>query len=183
MWRPSGAGWPVGSRSGNQPFERTVSPYVDTLLCEDGVLLFMVAILIGSYNSLTPTGTTSTSGVMMGLGSTIKFTPSSTGNVRITITGVVYSTGTGTNDTNVGMELHFGTGTAPANGAAPAGTLISTSWSMDATTGQGNHTFVVDTWKTGFSTGTTYWLDLKLWTGNSSYTAHAWVLTYIVEEI
>ena len=103
-----------------------------------------------------PLGTTNTSGVMAGLA--VAFTPAATGNILFHVTGDLSN---GTSGGGAGAQLRYGTGTAPANGAAstgtPAGALVE---------GQlvGNPLstipFALVAYVPGFTVGTPYWFDL-----------------------
>lgn len=69
-----------------------------------------------------PTGTTSLTGVMMGLGGTCALTPISTGRVFVTFN--VNMTNNNVAGSTFG-RVQYGTGTAPANAAAISGTALS----------------------------------------------------------
>ena len=66
-----------------------------------------------------PTGTTSGTPVMMGLGASCKITPQSTGRVDFRIRGTFGNSAA--NITGI-VGFRFDTGTAPANGVAATGT-------------------------------------------------------------
>jgi hypothetical protein len=113
-----------------------------------------------SFKPANPTGTTSTTAVMMGLGTTCVFTPSSTGKVRVTMCGNWYTSGTAVNGTLGGR---YGTGTAPANGVAVTGTRFGVG-SADqplktASTGFGLSWSITEI-VTGLTVGTAYWFDI-----------------------
>jgi hypothetical protein len=106
-----------------------------------------------------PAGTTSTTGVMMGLGSTCKITPAVTGRVEITFSG------SGSNSTSLAiwqLSAQFGTGAAPANAAAPAGTLVGTTSTATAPSASGLSPFYAGGIITGLTLGTALWFDLDL---------------------
>lgn len=115
-----------------------------------------------------PTGTTSTSGVMMGMGTTCKITPSSTGRVQVRFVGSTQNTGIRQNT----MNVRFGTGTAPTNGAALTGTAVMGN-SVATTIFAANSPVAFDVGGTifGLSIGTAYWLDMNLATNNAADTA------------
>jgi hypothetical protein len=71
------------------------------------------------FTPANPAPTASTSLVMMGLGTTCVFTPAATGQVMVNIS-CAWTTATGASIGNIGVR--YGTGTAPANGAAVTGT-------------------------------------------------------------
>ena len=68
---------------------------------------------------LNPAGTTSSTGVHAGLGAVL--TPTVTGKVLVTITGTMVNA---VANKWPATALRYGTGTPPANGAAPAGTPL-----------------------------------------------------------
>ena len=85
-----------------------------------------ITLKVGATANLSPTnptGTVSTSLVMLGLGSTLKITPVNTGVILFMITGQVNNSASGGSCNN---QLSWGTGAAPANGAAATGTQIGT---------------------------------------------------------
>lgn len=109
-----------------------------------------------------PTGTTSATGVMMGMGGTCKITPSSTGRVQVWFIGDDSNTSINTDTRTV----RYGTGTAPANAAALTGTSF------------GNNTQVISTAAAPYSfhlggiafltVGTAYWFDMGLGTNGGT---------------
>jgi hypothetical protein len=68
---------------------------------------------------LNPAGTTSSTGVHAGLGATL--TPTVTGKVLVIITGTMVNA---VANKWPAVAMRYGTGTPPANGAAPAGTAL-----------------------------------------------------------
>lgn len=107
-----------------------------------------------------PTGTTSATGVMMGLGvTTCRFTPSYSSRVRFEIAGsAANSTVNGVSS----FSIRFGTGAGPANGAAPTGTSLGSSLSVTSSTANAQVMFCLDVLATGLTPGTTYWFDVVL---------------------
>ena len=106
-------------------------------------------------------GTTSTTGVMAGLGKDIPavITPTATGKVLITLTGSVY------NNTAAGLvnavQLRFGTGAAPANNAAAIGTAVGGIASRGAMAAAlGFVPLCLMAVVTGLAIGTPVWLDV-----------------------
>ena len=99
----------------------------------------------------------SATGFMGGLGSSIFFTPIVTGHMLIIMSGNLYST---TNGNAVTAQLVYGTGTAPAHGAAVTGTVVSGKASVDPV--GSNHTecapFMLETY-VSMTVGTQYWID------------------------
>jgi hypothetical protein len=101
-----------------------------------------------------PAGTTSTSGVMVGMNAQI--TPTSSGRLLLEGIGIGAIQAGGVPAT---VSLCIGTGTPPANGAAlPAGATVLTSQRVDpATVGA---QFTVSALATGQTIGTQYWVGL-----------------------
>lgn len=107
-----------------------------------------------------PTGTTSATFVMMGLGvTTCRFTPAFSTRVKFQINGSVANTTVNGIST---FSLRYGTGAGPANGAAGTGTSPSNSQSVTSSTANAQVAFLVDGLVTGLSAGTTYWFDTTL---------------------
>lgn len=108
-----------------------------------------------------PTGTTATAGgVMMGLGATCKITPVYSGRLLIDIQG------SGSNTTTAAafnVQLRYGTGSAPANGATPSGTTLGTTVLGLANPANYIMPFKVGGIATGLTPGTAYWIDVSLY--------------------
>jgi hypothetical protein len=113
------------------------------------------------FTPADPTGTTSTTQVMMGIGAT--YTPSSSGLVQ-----AVLSCGYGslTGQTNQKITGQYGTGSAPANGAAVTGTRWGTGevlqWKVGGGTSAGDVNALSLTDILTLTPGTTYWFDVAL---------------------
>lgn len=105
-----------------------------------------------------PTGTTNTSGLMMGLGGFI--VPKKTGNVHITISGTI-TNNTGGDGANV--QLRYGTGAIPANAGALTGTTVAGLVKfINPTALTTKVPFMVQGIVTGLTLGTRYWIDTGL---------------------
>jgi len=103
----------------------------------------------------SPAGTTSATAVMGGLAGSI--TPAFSTQVEITITGVVKN---GTISDGATLDARIGTGAAPANGAAVAGTLVGIAQTFVEAVAAQTVGFVLH----GFATvvpGTSYWFDFS----------------------
>lgn len=105
------------------------------------------------------TGTSSTSLVMLGLGSTMQYIPQSSGTVLIVAQGSGYNNSTG------GFQVsgRYGTGTPPGNGASATGT----QWGGTPPNYGNLGSNVVASWTmtdviTGLTPGQTYWIDIAL---------------------
>jgi hypothetical protein len=132
--------------------------------------------------SPTQQSTTSTTSVMMGFGAgstPTVFTPILTGKVKITVVGVA---DTATAVKAFTYALRYGTGTAPANGASPSGTVIAGPYSSveSTTVGTAPPSSIV-TVVSGLALGTQVWLDFS---GNTANASDAFQLTnmFFIEE-
>lgn len=113
-------------------------------------------------NVAAPTAAASTSAyTMQGLAGAI--TPRTTGNLLIIINGTITGASTTAGD-GVLLQASYGTGSAPANAAALAGTQVgSIVGYMNPTTvtaADVNVPFTVTAVVTGLKRGTAYWVDL-----------------------
>lgn len=108
--------------------------------------------------SATPTGTTSATAVMGGLGGTFAITPGVTGRVKIEISGQMANS---TINDGVTLDLRYGTGTAPANGDAVTGTLAGISQTATSLVAAQRSGFCLQAIVTGLTVGTAYWMDFS----------------------
>ena len=121
-----------------------------------------------------PTALTSASYKMYGLGSTIFLTPLNSGNVRLTVD--FSPGGVGTSSLN-SFVISYGSGAAPANGAAATGTVIGqicqggAALSLSSTPAKAFWNLII----TGLSVNTAYWFDVqgKIGSGNTNVTANS----------
>lgn len=104
-----------------------------------------------------PTGTTSAVGVMMGLA--IAFTPARTGRALVIVGANLINASPG-GETRA--QLRFGTGAAPANGAALTGTITGTEQVYDAFAGGTIAPCSLNTILTGLTLGLAIWIDVDL---------------------
>jgi hypothetical protein len=117
--------------------------------------------------SVTTAGTVSTGGVMAGLAGSI--TPGATGRILITVCGYLSSSLAGA-FTGVGL-IRYGTGTAPAHGAALTGTAVGAQSLGHSTTANFTLPFSISAVVTGLTLGTAYWLDVVYASNSASSTA------------
>ena len=98
---------------------------------------------------------------MQGLAGSI--TPATSGNLHLTISGVIVNT-SGSTGVGIRVQISYGTGTAPVNGAALTGTQIGTVqlWVNPTTVTAGDVAVPFSTTAivTGLTAGTAYWIDL-----------------------
>jgi len=124
----------------------------------------------GSTIQVTPGagsgGVSSSTALMMGLGAVCAITPN-TARVHIGFNLTLQISGT------VGRAqygIHYGTGTAPSNGAATTGTLIGTNQSTDIAISGGFGAVTVTGNVIGLTPGTPIWIDIALGNGGVSGT-------------
>lgn len=103
-----------------------------------------------------PAGTVSLVPVMAGIA--CAFTPQLTGRAVITIEGYM---GSDTIAAGVQVQGAYGTGAAPVNGAAAAGTTFGLAQDYIAATAAERAPFSVTTIVTGLTVGVAYWIDLQ----------------------
>lgn len=118
-------------------------------------------------SSLSPTGTASSTSVMMGLAGSI--TPAFSGVFHVSISGSLSNT---TALKEALALLYYGSGTAPSNGAAATGTQIGNeALFSSANTTNASAPFTCQGIISGLTVGTTYWLDGALSTNSTAGTA------------
>jgi hypothetical protein len=118
-------------------------------------------ISLPSYSQSTPaapTGTTNTTGLMMGLAAAI--TPNKSGDLLIVISGTIFNATAIADGGKV--QIRYGTGTAPVNAAALTGTAVGGQPQFIASTTAEKSIFSVNAIVTGLTTGVAYWVDLAL---------------------
>jgi len=121
----------------------------------------------------------SASAVMIMAGLAIAFTPAKTGNVRVIITGEIANSGVAHDGASV--VAAFGTGVAPVNGAAAAGTLLGNRFDCTSVAGAEKFAFAIVDRVVGLVVGTAYWFDLQFLAstaGNATITD----ISYYIEE-
>jgi hypothetical protein len=121
------------------------------------VLDYVLGRAVASSAPADPTGTTDTTGKMMGLAGS--FTPGHSGRVALLITGNIAQT---TTADGAVVQLTYGTGSAPANAGALTGTATGSAISMTFLTGVLLVPFMVAALPTGLTLGTAYWFDARL---------------------
>lgn len=108
--------------------------------------------------SATPTGTTSATAVMAGLGATLSLTPAKSTRVRLVISGQMSNS---TINDGVTLDARYGTGTAPANGDAVTGTLAGIAQTATSLVALQRSGFCLQAIITGLTIGTAYWFDFS----------------------
>jgi hypothetical protein len=113
-------------------------------------------------NLSNPTGTTSATGVMMGLGGVAKLTPVYSTRIKIQFIGAQANS---TANNSITVKAFFGTGTAPSNAAAITGTQVGNNMVTAQNTAANQSSFTQGGIITGLTPGTAYWFDLSLAVG------------------
>lgn len=121
---------------------------------------------VGAILSASPanqTGTSSATLVMLGVGTVCVFTPSYSTRVRVT-----FDLNFANNTAGSGLvaALAYGTGTAPANGVALTGTVVTSQRLGITSTANESNPMSLNAIISGLSPGTAYWLDLQFRPGN-----------------
>jgi ribosomal protein L1 len=106
-----------------------------------------------------PATTTSTVGVMMGLGASASITPVLTGKLMIIISG---DTDNDTNSSGTRVQIRVGTGTAPINGGALTGTTQGGLVSFQQNNLNNRVPFSLNAIVNGFTLNTALWVDISL---------------------
>lgn len=108
---------------------------------------------------------TSTTGVMAGLGASGTFTPHSDGVANLTISGDAVFGATGATGK---IQIWYGPGAAPANGAAPIGAACGPTQAPVSLTGILTVGFSTNCIVTGLNLNTPYWFDLLIGSSTST---------------
>lgn len=119
-----------------------------------------------------PASTGSGTAVMMGLGATCTITPVFGTRVLLDFQGYLTNNAANTAST---AQARFGTGSAPANGAAASGTAVGSAIVAQASAANSIAPFKAGGIITGLTPGTAYWFDLSLFTLIAGSTAAAMV--------
>lgn len=109
-----------------------------------------------ALGGISPTGSSANPGVMMGISAPL--TPRSTGKILVNISGFMSSNGTG----GVVAQIRYGTGTAPVNGAAAAGTAIGAQQQYNPSITNARVPFALTGIITGLTLATAIWVDTQV---------------------
>lgn len=116
-----------------------------------------------------PTGTSSGTPVMMGMGGTCTLTPSRYSRIRFSWSGIYSSSGV----FNTGLRFYYGTGTAPANGVAATGTQVGPTQAVSCPAAGQTIPFAMSIIITGLTPSTAYWFDIAANAGSGTSTLSA----------
>lgn len=133
-----------------------------------------LASAITDQSPSNPTGTTSSTPVMMGLGKdqagggahSCTITPVVSTRVRFAIDATISNSSAST----TGLRASFGTGTAPSNGVAQTGTGIGNVLAFTSTAAGAQGAVHIEGVASGLSIGTAYWFDAALNVGGGTGT-------------
>jgi hypothetical protein len=128
-----------------------------TVPSQTGTMAVSGGLAHSSKSVAAPSGTTSTTGVMMGLAGAV--TPKLAGTVRISACGDVTNSASGD---GASTTLYYGTGTAPANGAALTGTAVGSAHKFVSAAATEKVPFCNSWTVSGLAVGTAYWIDLDV---------------------
>lgn len=130
------------------------------------------------YGPANPASTTSATPVMAGLGFT--YTPKVSGKLLVQMSGAGRTL---TAAVPMTVQMAYGTGTPPVNGAAATGTTFGPQPSFQSIDTTHNMTFPqLQGVISGLTPGTTYWIDLQFSTSNAADAAQLATVTAIVQE-
>jgi hypothetical protein len=105
---------------------------------------------------INPSGTSSASAVMAGLGGTCKLTPVYSTRIYVSFQAQVSNS---TSGSLITVGLRYGTGSPPANGSAATGTVAASEQSYTASAVNSFAPLTSTAIITGLSVGTAYWFD------------------------
>lgn len=128
---------------------------VDVRITPNQLGIYNGSVLTGT--PANPTGTTNTSGLMMGLAQL--FTPGFSTRIKVDIVGMMANS---TINDGATVQIRYGTGSAPANAAALTGTAIGAAQSFTSLVAAGKSGFCLTAIITGLTLATQYWLDVSL---------------------
>lgn len=129
---------------------------------------------------LSPAATTSTAGAMMGLGSTAHITPTATGKLHVTVTGIMMNS---VANASVIIGLYHGNGPAPVNGVGITGAATFVVTSKAGTFAANTYfPFSLAAVIPGCIIGAPHWLDLAVQT-SAGGTATLLLVTISAHEI
>ena len=138
-----------------------------------------VASAKGHFSPGNPSGTTSATAVMMGLGGTATITPLTSGKLMVMVTGMA---GNSTIGDGASAQLYYGTGAAPSNAGGPTGTAAGAIKAMVASTAAGKQGFALSCLLTGLTVGVAYWFDIALLAVTGG-TASIYSLDFVIIEL
>ncbi len=138
-------------------------------LRSDGTNWVSTAVTTAQSTPADPTGTTNTSGLMMGLAGSI--TPVRSGKILINIDAELGVATANTAGQINQVRIRYGTGSAPANAAALTGTTVGRIAKLTNASTVSRAGVAVTAVVTGLTVNTAYWIDVSLASGNAGVTS------------
>jgi hypothetical protein len=135
------------------------------ILRSNGTSFVSSAVNTGQFTPANPHNTSSTSAVMMGLGTTATITPNGSGRLLIIVSGNILNTSTGTGPFSSNLQIRYGTGTAPTNTngtTAATGTTLGNQMTQQSFNNVNQVAFSLTGITPALTVGTAYWIDLSL---------------------
>jgi hypothetical protein len=134
------------------------------ILRSNGSSFASVAVNTGQFSPTDPTGTQdSVTARMMGLGTTAHITPNGSGRLLIIVSGdVLNASGDNSHLNSSTLQLRYGTGTAPANGAAATGTTLGASVGQQSNNDINQVAFSMTGITPAQAVGTAVWIDVSI---------------------
>jgi hypothetical protein len=148
----------------------SAAPQVAIVALAEDLRQLAINSAVLSTQPANPTGTTSASPLMMGLGSSCKITPVYSSRVEVEFLGLTSNTNAVTPN---GVRVAWGTGAAPANGAAASGTTFGSILTPTVITASTNQFFKNGGIITGLTPGVQIWFDIQLNAGGGTATLTA----------
>lgn len=133
-------------------------------------------------NHDTARTTTSLTAVMAGYGAAttpVVFTPLKTGILEVHVT---YQVSNNTNNDGVQAQISYGTGTAPAEGAAAAGTVLGSLFKAISASVNAYEIGAATDLVTGAELGVQLWFDLQ-WAAITGGTGSLGPATWVIKEL
>ncbi len=134
------------------------------ILRSNGTSFVSSAVNTGQFTPSNPHNTTSTSAVMMGLGTTATITPNGSGLLLIIVSGDILNTsGTVPNSSN--LQIRYGTGTAPTNTngtTAATGSTLGNQLTQQSFNTVNQVAFSLTGITPAQTVGTSVWIDVSV---------------------
>jgi hypothetical protein len=132
---------------------------------------------VGDYISTFSNATLGAYGgsqVMIGFGTSIRYTPKKSGNTLVMFSGTVRNSSVGSTTYLTGR---YGTGTPPVANSAVAGSVFGTTQENTGATATGQAGYTI-MGVLQLTVGTQYWFDMSIWSsgGMSGYIANTQII-------
>lgn len=164
LYNSAGTGTAAGQSGAGTKISFTVAPNVSVVALKEDISTFSTAAMMATPAAPSG-GSTSNTGVMMGLGSVWTITPGLSTRVEAFISLVAQNSTAGG---GCGVTVYYGTGTAPVNGAALTGTAVGARQFGQSVSAGANVPFSQEVFITGLAKGVPIWMDVALTNGGSA---------------